>query len=92
LGSADWTLESLKPSNSGSHTVKFKYDDLKLSNITSEVANMLIVKAKIKEAVGEANVASDFAEALDKKVEQLIKDAVERAKGNNRRTVMAKDL
>ena len=53
---------------------------------------MLIVKAKIKETVGEANVASDFAEALDKKVEQLIKDAVERAKANNRRTVMAKDL
>lgn len=54
---------------------------------------MLIVKAKIKEVVGDdANVSSDFAEALDKKAEQLVKDAVERAKANNRRTVMAKDL
>ena len=53
---------------------------------------MLVVKAKIKEMTGECNVAGDFADALNKKVEQLIKDAVERAKGNNRRTVMAKDL
>ncbi len=53
---------------------------------------MLIVKAKIKDAAGSYNVAGDLAEALNKKVEQLIKDAVVRAESNGRKTVMAKDL
>lgn len=53
---------------------------------------MLIVKSKIKELAGEINVAGDFADALNKKVEQLVKDAIERAKANSRRTIMAKDL
>jgi histone H3/H4 len=53
---------------------------------------MLIVKAKIKEIAGDYNVAGDVAEALNQKAEQLVKDACERAKSNNRKTVMAKDL
>ncbi|MBR9677398.1 DUF1931 domain-containing protein [Candidatus Woesearchaeota archaeon] len=53
---------------------------------------MLVVKAKIKDAAKDCNVASDFADALSKKVEALVAAACERAKGNNRRTVMAKDL
>ncbi len=53
---------------------------------------MLVVKAKIKEAVKDCNVASDFAEALNAKVEQLVADAEARAKANKRATVMAKDL
>lgn len=53
---------------------------------------MLIVKAKIKEVTAGYNVAGDFAEALDAKVRDLIRDAVKRAEGNNRKTVMAKDL
>ena len=52
----------------------------------------LIVKAQIKELSGDCNVAGDFADALEKKTAALVKDAVERAKGNNRRTVMAKAL
>ncbi|RMF55171.1 DUF1931 family protein [Candidatus Woesearchaeota archaeon] len=56
------------------------------------MVDMIIVKAKIKEATGEFNVASDFIEALDAKVKDLIKEAIERAKANGRRTVMAKDL
>jgi len=52
---------------------------------------MLIVKAKIKETT-ELNVAGDFADALDKKVEELIKEAEKRAKANGRRTVRADDL
>lgn len=56
------------------------------------VITMLVVKAKIKEAVKDCNVASDFAEALNVKVEQLVKDAEARAKANKRATVMAKDL
>jgi len=53
---------------------------------------MIVVKAQIKELVKEFNVSGDFAEALDKKVVQMVNDACERAKANNRRTVMAKDL
>lgn len=53
---------------------------------------MIVVKAKIKEITGECNVAGDFAEALDKKVTQMVNDACERARANNRRTVMSKDL
>jgi len=56
------------------------------------VITMLVVKAKIKEAVKDCNVASDFAEALNAKVEALVADAEARAKANKRATVMAKDL
>ena len=52
----------------------------------------LVVKAKIKELTGEFNVAGDFADALNGKVENLVKDAMRRAEGNGRRTIMAKDL
>ena len=52
----------------------------------------IIVKSKIKEIAGDFNVAGDVAEALNTKVEQLIRDAAERAKANNRKTLMAKDL
>ena len=56
---------------------------------------MLIVKAKVKDAVGkygDFSVAADFVEKLEQKVEALIKDACERAKGNTRKTVMGRDI
>ena len=49
-------------------------------------------KKKIKTVVPGYNVSGDFAEALNKKVEELVKKAAERAEGNGRRTVMSKDL
>ncbi|MBW3020700.1 DUF1931 domain-containing protein [Candidatus Woesearchaeota archaeon] len=52
----------------------------------------VIVKAKIKEIAENFNIASDFSDALDKKVRAIIKEAAERAEANGRRTVMAKDL
>ena len=52
----------------------------------------VIVKSKVKEICGKINVGGDFTDALDKKVEQMVKDAIERAKANNRRTIMAKDI
>ena len=52
----------------------------------------VIVMNKVKEIAGEFSVSGDFYEALDKEVEALIKKATERAKANNRKTVMAKDL
>lgn len=53
---------------------------------------MIIVKAKIKDVAGDLSVASDFSDALNEKVEALVKDACKRAMANSRRTVMAKDL
>ncbi|MBI4149224.1 DUF1931 domain-containing protein [Candidatus Woesearchaeota archaeon] len=38
------------------------------------------------------NIAGDFAEKLEKKVEEMIHDAARRARENGRNTVMAKDL
>jgi histone H3/H4 len=52
----------------------------------------LIVKAKLKEAVKGANVAGDLADSLNCFAYGLLKAACERAEGNQRKTVMAKDL
>lgn len=52
----------------------------------------LIVKSKIKDAAEGLNVAAEVADALNRKVETLMKDAVERAKANGRRTIQARDL
>lgn len=56
------------------------------------MSEAIVVKSKIKELAKGYNVASDFADALDAKAKELVKDAVKRAEGNNRKTVMAKDL
>ncbi len=52
----------------------------------------LIVKAKVKDAAQGFSVAGDFADALDKKAQDLVKEACKRAEANGRKTVMAKDL
>jgi histone H3/H4 len=50
-----------------------------------------IVKSAVKEAT-DKNVSSDFYEALDEAVADLVDDAAERAEANNRRTVQPRDL
>lgn len=52
----------------------------------------LIVKAAVKDALNDKNVASDFYEAFDEEVAELIEDAAERAEANDRKTVQARDL
>ncbi|GGL68388.1 DUF1931 domain-containing protein [Halocalculus aciditolerans] len=52
----------------------------------------LVVKAAVKDALEEKNVAGDFYDALDEEVEELIEDAAERADANGRKTVQARDL
>ena len=52
----------------------------------------VIIKAKVKDIASGFSVSSDFADALNKKVAALIKDATKRAEANGRKTVMAKDL
>ncbi len=52
----------------------------------------LIVKAAVKEELDDRNVSSDFYEALNEEVEELLDDAARRAEGNDRKTVQPRDL
>lgn len=63
-----------------------------LSEVHVNMADLLVVKAKIKDVIGDYNVAGDFADELDKIVREIVKKASARAEGNGRKTVMAKDL
>lgn len=59
----------------------------------------IIVKSQIRKKVKEldeekviGNVAEEVEEALDKKVEEVLKEAIKRAKANQRKTLLARDL
>jgi histone H3/H4 len=52
----------------------------------------LIVKAAVKDAIEDQNVASDFYDALDAEIQDLLNDAKRRAQDNGRKTVQARDL
>ena len=52
----------------------------------------LIVKAAVKEALDDKNVSSDFYNALDEEVDELLEDAARRAEANDRKTVQPRDL
>lgn len=51
----------------------------------------LVVKSKIREYV-DLSVADEFEREFERKVEEILKKAEERAKANNRRTIFARDL
>ena len=59
----------------------------------------IIVKSKIREVVKKideqkviGNVAEEVEDALEKKVEEVLKKAIDRAKANQRKTLLARDL
>ena len=59
----------------------------------------LIVKSNIKKVVKEldkensvSSVAEEVGVAMEKKVEDMLSDAIGRAKANGRRTLQARDL
>ena len=52
----------------------------------------LIVKAAVKDALDDMNVASDFYDALDEEVQELLDKAARRADENDRKTVQPRDL
>lgn len=64
--------------------------------MSAEVQNnmSLVVKSAIGEEVKKADMrmAADTYDALEKVVAGKIAKAVERAKGNNRKTIMPQDL
>jgi len=59
---------------------------------TAQCMADLIVKAAVKEELDDMNVASDFYDALDAEVEELLADAARRADANDRKTVQPRDL
>ena len=59
----------------------------------------LIIKSNIKKVVKEldkeesvSSVAEDLGIALERKVEEILLEAIKRAKANNRRTLLPRDL
>ncbi|PSP40619.1 DUF1931 domain-containing protein [Halobacteriales archaeon QH_6_64_20] len=52
----------------------------------------LIVKAAVKDQLDSMNVSSDFYDALDDEVDQLLENAARRAEDNDRKTVQPRDL
>jgi len=52
----------------------------------------LITKSAVKEALSDNNVASDFYDALDEEVQEIIEEAADRAEANDRKTVQPRDL
>jgi len=59
----------------------------------------LIVKSNIRKVVKEldkedavSSVADEVGTALERKVEEILQDAIKRAKANKRRTLQARDL
>ena len=52
----------------------------------------LIVNTGVKDALDDHPISSDFYEALDEKVAELIEEASRRAEANERKTVMPQDL
>jgi len=54
----------------------------------------LTVASQVKELIkkSEMNCGGDLCDALDKKIEALVTNAIARAKSNDRKTVRAGDL
>lgn len=55
------------------------------------MAEMIVVKSKIKEVADGCNVSGDFADALNAAAVEMVKAAAKRADANGRKTVQAKD-
>jgi len=52
----------------------------------------VLKKSGVRDAADGVNVGSDFYEALDDRVKELIERCVERADENGRKTVKARDV
>jgi histone H3/H4 len=58
----------------------------------------IIIKSKIREIVDATgtkevqNISEDVADALDKKVREMIKEGVKRAENNHRKTLYGRDI
>jgi histone H3/H4 len=55
-------------------------------------ADSIVIRSKLRDVVKGLNISGDFPTALDEEVKLIISRAVERAKANNRKTLMGKDI
>ena len=51
----------------------------------------IIIKSNVKKAT-ELAVSDEFLQAFEKEVEKILERSIERARGNFRRTLFARDL
>lgn len=72
-------------------TDKYKRVQLELLLGDYQMVDVL-KKSGVRDAADGVNVGSDFYDALDERVKELIEDAVERADGNGRKTVKSRDV
>ncbi|MBN2423150.1 hypothetical protein JXB41_08055 [Candidatus Woesearchaeota archaeon] len=52
----------------------------------------LVNHSELKRITGDIKIANEFFPALEDKVEKIIKDAIKRAKANQRTTLMERDV
>ena len=52
----------------------------------------VIVKSNVRGYLGGLNLGEDLAVELERKIDEMLKKATERARANGRRTVYARDL
>ena len=64
----------------------------KKKKAAKKTGDLIISKARTKNAVKKCNVGGEFYGALDQVVRELIKGAEARAIGNKRKTLKAVDL
>lgn len=63
--------------------------------IGTTMAEVLVVASKVRTYIkdkGECNTASETIDALSQAVEKVLDKAIEAAKGQGRKTVMARDI
>ena len=59
------------------------------------MSEILVVTSKVKTFIkenGDCNTASETIEAVSKVVEKILANAIQSAKGQGRKTVMARDI
>lgn len=58
------------------------------------MTELLVVNSRVREVVKKLNmnISANFAEELSDKVEEIIREAVNRAEANNKKTVRGCDL
>ncbi len=59
------------------------------------MAEVLVVTSKVKTFIkenGECNTAAETIEAISKAVEKILTEAIQSAKAQGRKTVMARDI
>ena len=65
-----------------------------MQGVSKMTKDTLLVKSKVREyikTIGDYNVGGDFIDALNVRVQALIKEATDRTAQNGRKTVQGKD-